>query len=84
MKRLALVPLGTIAIAISGCGFLLTGTTDPGRMAEILKAEKARGCVYARASGRPWADAGLLLVGTWGVNPPTYAECWQGLPPGGP
>ena len=67
--------------AQSACGFLLTGSTDPGKVQTIMDSTHARGCIYARASALPWASATTVLVGTWGDPPPSMSECWDKLPP---
>lgn len=82
MKKLALAI--AIAIACTACGFLLTGTTDPGKVQAIMDSTHARGCIYARASASPWASASTVLVGTWGDPPPSLEECWKNLPPAMP
>jgi hypothetical protein len=69
------------ALALPACGFLLTGSTDPGKVQSIMDSTHARGCIYTRASATPWASATTILVGTWGDPPPTMKECWQYLPP---
>ena len=51
-----------------------------GQSLEIIREQHARGCVFARAAATPWAAGGILLVGTWGPNPPTYEQCWKNLP----
>jgi len=47
---------------------------------EIMKAQNARGCLYIRGSATPFASAGFIALGTWGADPPKYADCWRGLP----
>lgn len=69
---------------LSACAPLLTGSTDPQASLAILKEQNARGCVYVRASAQPWAQATTIIVGTWGIDPPKYADCWKGLPAGMP
>lgn len=68
----------------TSCGFLLTGSTDPGKVQTIMDSTHARGCIYARASALPWASATTVLVGTWGDPPPSMSECWDKLPPSAP
>ena len=46
----------------------------------VMADPNARGCVYVRASAMPLASGGLILVGTWGADPPAYADCFNGLP----
>jgi len=46
----------------------------------VMAEPNARGCVYVRASAMPIASGGLILVGTWGNDPPAYADCFNGLP----
>jgi hypothetical protein len=70
-----------LIVALTGCGLLLTGSTDPGKVQAIMDSTHARGCIYARASAAPWASATTILVGTWGEPPPTLEECWKTLPP---
>ena len=72
------------ALLIPACGFLLTGSTDPGKVQTIMDSTHARGCIYARASAQPWASATTVLVGTWGDPPPSMKECWTTLPPAVP
>jgi len=76
--------LGTALVLLAGCAPLLTGTASTSDALKVMKAENARGCIYVRASATPWAQATLLLVGTWGAKPPDYEECWKGLPAGIP
>jgi hypothetical protein len=77
-----LLILGALLFAaLTGCSFLLTGSNDPGKVQTIMDSINARGCIYARASAKPWASATTVLVGTWGDPPPTIKECWQYLPP---
>ena len=71
-------------VTLSGCGWLLTGSTDPGKVQAIMDSTHARGCIYARASALPWASATTVLVGTWGDPPPNMTECWEKLPPAAP
>jgi len=82
MRRF-LIPLA-LACAGGGCGFLLTGSTDPASVKAIMESVHARGCVYARASAAPWVSAVTVLVGTWGDPPPPFQECWAQLPPMSP
>jgi len=72
------------ALVIPSCGFLLTGSTDPGKIQAIMDSTNARGCIYARASTLPWVSTTTVLVGTWGDPPPTMKECWSTLPPASP
>jgi len=72
------------ALAFPACGFLLTGSTDPGKVQTIMDSTHARGCIYTRVSAQPWASATTVLVGTWGDPPPTMKECWTTLPPAAP
>jgi len=71
-------------LLIPACGFLLTGSTDPGKVQTIMDSTHARGCIYTRVSALPWASATTVLVGTWGDPPPTMKECWSTLPPAVP
>jgi len=80
---IATIPL-LIFIWLTSCGFLLTGSTDPGKVQAIMESTHARGCIYARASAEPWAKATTILVGTWGDPPPSMSECWDKLPPSAP
>jgi len=68
-------------LIMAGCAPLLTGTSDPGKIQTIMDSTKARGCIYSRASAKPWVSATVVLVGTFGEPPPTMAECWKHLPP---
>jgi hypothetical protein len=82
-RPLALLLL-TVALALAGCaGWIPQGATT-GDVKDIMAQENARGCIYVRASATPWAQATMLVVGTWGQDPPPYAECWKGLPAGVP
>jgi len=72
------------ALILHACGFLLTGSTDPGKVKTIMDSTHARGCIYTRVSAQPWASATTVLVGTWGDPPPTMKECWTTLPPAAP
>lgn len=79
---LALWSLLTLAVAwlSSGCALLLTGSTDPAKVAAIMDSVNARGCIFARASATPWASATTVIVGTWGEPAPDLATCWEQLP----
>jgi hypothetical protein len=74
--------IAATVLLLTGCGFLLTGTTDPAQVQPIMQSTNARGCIYTRASAAPWAQVTTILVGTWGQDPPPYQACWQGLPAG--
>lgn len=80
----ALAAAVIVAALLFGCAPLLTGTNDPGKVQAIMDSIHARGCVYARVSASPWAQAITYLVGTWGDPPPDMASCWQQLPPVAP
>lgn len=67
----------------SGLGILQNPATDVSQQRAIMEQQNARGCIYFRANALPWASVTTLLVGTWGQEPPSYAECWKGLPPAG-
>jgi len=79
--RLLLVINALAALMLTGCALLLTGTSDPAKIQTIMDSTKARGCIYSRASAKPWVSATVVLVGTFGDPPPTMAECWKQLPP---
>ena len=72
---LRLLGLAFVAASMAGC----IGTVGSNHL-ELMKQHNARGCVYIRGSGKPYADASLMVIGTWGTDPPPYAECWKGLP----
>jgi len=69
---------------LAGCAPLLTGTTDPAQVKSIMESTNARGCIYARASAAPWAQATTIIIGTWGQDGPRFEDCWKGIPPGIP
>ena len=82
MKRLlALVALAGLLPACSGLA-LLNQDNTAAQQIEIMKQQNARGCIYFYGSAAPWATVKTIIVGTWGQDPPSYSECWQGLPPG--
>lgn len=72
--------LAFLVLTSSGCGPLLAGTTDPAKVGEIMKTTNAAGCIYTRASARPWASITTIVVGAWGEPRPNLQECWQQLP----
>jgi hypothetical protein len=82
--RHTLLPALLILCAVSGCTTLLTGTANTDDALKIMQAQQVRGCLYLRVNASPYAQASMLLVGTWGTDPPAYSECWQGLPTGLP
>ncbi len=85
--EVAKVALLVLCLALTGCsglGILQNPATNTAQQEAIMAQQNARGCVYFKANAQPWANVTTLLVGTWGQNPPTYAECWQGLPAGMP
>lgn len=46
----------------------------------IMRDTNARGCIFLRATATPVAGGGILLVGTWGPDPPAYRDCFDSLP----
>jgi hypothetical protein len=83
MKRLiVLLMLLTLPFLVtSACAMF----TPPGGMStsdtlEWMKLQNARGCMYARGASTAFLTASFGVVGTWGADPPPYAECFQGLP----
>lgn len=80
MKIATIVAAGAVGLLV-GCAPLLTGTNDPAKVQTIMDSTHARGCIYSRASAKPWVSATVVLVGTFGEPPPTMAECWKQLPP---
>ena len=75
------------AIAIAVASWLTMGCTrllGPGAtvtdVKDIITQANMRGCIYVRGSTL-FSDAGtMMLIGTWGQNPPEYRECFTGLP----
>ncbi len=67
----------------AGCLMLGPGGTAEQAL-ELIKLQNVRGCIYARASTTSLASGSLLVIGTFGPDPPAYSECWQGLPSGIP
>lgn len=82
--RGSLALVATLALGLSGCAALTTGQTNPQDIKTVLDAQNARGCIYLRITNALYFSGNLLLVGTWGNEPPAYADCWKGLPPGTP
>ena len=81
MKKLMMV----IALALlTGCSGLasLNPNLSAEQQATIMKQENARGCIYFRGNAAPFANVSTLIVGTWGSDPPAYADCWKELPSG--
>ena len=84
-SHLRAVALATAVVVLcAGCGFLLTGTTDPAAVKAIMDSIHARGCLYARASAAPWASAVTVIVGTWGQPAPELDQCFKSTPTGIP
>ncbi len=73
-----------LAVLLPGCAPLLTGTGNVDDALKVMREQNARGCLYVRGNAKPWADASLIVVGTWGSEPPPYEKCWSGLPAGIP
>lgn len=84
VRMLLLCALLMALSACSGLGILQNPATDTSQQAAIMQQQNARDCVYFKANAAPWAQVTTIIVGTWGQNPPSYAECWQGLPAGIP
>lgn len=61
-----------VALALGGC--------YAGNAESIMQDTNARGCLFLRATATPLAGGGLLLVGTWGPDPPPYRECFDSMP----
>ena len=74
------VMIAVVLALLPGCAPLLAGTTDPGKIAAIMQATNAAGCIYTRASASPWASVTTILVGAWGEPRPSLEECWRQLP----
>lgn len=75
--------IALLALALAGCsglGILQNPATDTTQQVAIMAQQNARGCVYLRANAAPWASVTTIIVGTWGQDPPSYAECWRDLP----
>ncbi len=73
-----------IGILLAGCARILTGTGSTEEALAIMREQNARGCIYAKGKAQPWADVTIIVVGTWGQEPPPYDQCWSGLPSGIP
>lgn len=80
MKTLLLVTLLLLLSSCSGLGILQNPATDTTQQLAIMQQQNSRGCVFLRANAQPWANVTTILVGTFGQSPPTYEQCWQGLP----
>lgn len=76
--------LATASLVGAGCAPLLTGTNSVEDALKVMREQNARGCLYLKGKAQPWADVTLMVVGTWGQEPPAYAECWTGLPTAAP
>jgi len=84
LSRLLVTAAVSSGLLLTGCAPLLTGTTDPAQVKAIMESTNARGCIYARASAAPWAQATTVIIGTWGQDGPRFEDCWKGIPPGIP
>ena len=80
MKTMLLLTLCLLLSGCSGLGFLQNPATDTTQQIAIMQQQNARGCVYLRANAQPWASVTTIIVATFGQAPPTYEQCWQGLP----
>ncbi len=81
MRLVLCVLIVTLLSGCSGLALLNQNNTEAQTQA-ILQQQNARGCIYFYGTAAPWASVKTVIVGTWGQNPPPYAECWQGIPPG--
>lgn len=83
-KMIIIFVLLSALLGLSGCSglALLNQNNTEDQTRAILEMQNARGCIYFNGSAAPWASVKTVIVGTWGQNPPSYAECWKGLPPG--
>lgn len=75
----AIITLAALSL-ITACAPILTGTANVDDALKVMQAQDARGCIYLKGKAQPWADVTLMVVGTWGAQPPAYKECWTGLP----
>jgi hypothetical protein len=85
--KVIIAGLAALCLLLSGCsglGILQNPATDTTQQTAIMAQQNARGCIYFKANAAPWASVTTILVGTWGSSPPSYAECWKGLPAGMP
>jgi len=80
LRALILMCLAAAMAGCSGLGILQNPATDTTQQVAIMAQQNARGCVYLRANAAPWANVTTIIVGTWGQDPPSYTECWKGLP----
>ena len=73
-----------VLVLLSGCSglALLNQNNTEAQTQAILQQQNARGCIYFYGTAAPWASVKTVIVGTWGQNPPSYKDCWQGIPPG--
>ena len=81
-KLLMLLCLMILVGGISACGTMFA---PPGGMSSAdtlawMQLQNARGCMYMRGASTAFMTASFGVVGTWGADPPPYAECFQGLP----
>jgi hypothetical protein len=76
--------LALLLPACSGLGILQNPATETTQQLAIMQQANARGCVYFKGNAAPWANVTTIVIGTWGQDPPTYADCWLGLPAGIP
>ena len=77
---------GMFAVVMFMLSWLLGGCAiyTPTNIEEWVAQAKAldgSGCVYLRANGRPYVDAAVLVVSTYGKGAPKYKECLEAIPP---
>ena len=65
---------------LTGCARLLGPGATVQDVKEIITNTNMRGCIYVRGSTLLTSAATLMMIGTWGQDPPPYRDCFTGLP----
>lgn len=69
-----------LVMFLASLAALVIGGCYAGDAESIMRDSNARGCLFLRATATPLAGGGILLVGTWGPDPPPYRECFDSMP----
>jgi hypothetical protein len=70
------------ALALTACGAMLTGSSDPTIVKSTMESTNARGCIAHRNHSEQFLRSDTYVIGTWGTPTPELAECiraWQGV-----
>lgn len=75
-----LIKLLVATSLLTACAPLITGSTDPQAVSEIMQSTNARGCLYHTNHTEQFLRSDTVIIGVWGTPSPQLSECIPGLP----